>query len=80
MVSAAILDTNGHVVPSASHNVTFNIVSGPGRIIGVGNGHPACHEPNQASWRSAYHGLVCDNPGNRGSCFITRALISSNTN
>ena len=58
MVSAAILDTNGHVVPSASHNVTFNIVSGPGRIIGVGNGDPACHEPNQASWRSAYHGLV----------------------
>ena len=58
MVSAAILDSNGRVVHSASHNVTFSIVSGPGRIIGVGNGNPACHEANQVSWRSAYHGLA----------------------
>ena len=36
----------------------FSIVSGPGRIIGVGNGDPFCHEPNKASWRSAYHGLA----------------------
>jgi len=27
-------------------------------IIGVGNGNPTCHEPNHASWRSAYHGLA----------------------
>ena len=26
----------GRVVPSASNNITFSIVSGPGRIIGVG--------------------------------------------
>ena len=58
MVSAAIVDAQGKVVPSASHNVTFSIVSGPGRIIGVGNGNPMCHEPNKASWRSAYHGLA----------------------
>ena len=58
MVSAAILDSNGRVVHSSSHNVTYSIVSGPGRIIGVGNGNPACHEPNQVSWRSAYHGLA----------------------
>ena len=58
MVSAAIVDAQGKVVPSASQNVTFSIVSGPGRIIGVGNGNPMCHEPNKASWRSAYHGLA----------------------
>ena len=58
MVSAAIVDSNGKVVPSASNNVTFSIVKGPGRIIGVGNGDPTCHEPNKATWRSAYHGLV----------------------
>ena len=58
MVSAAIVDAQGNVVPSASHNVSFSITSGPGRIIGVGNGNPMCHEPNKASWRSAYHGLV----------------------
>ena len=58
MVSAAIVDTNGMVVPSSSAKVTFRIVSGPGRIIGVGNGDPSCHDPNQATWRSAYHGLA----------------------
>ena len=58
MVSAAIVDSQGNVVPSYSDIVTFRIVSGPGRIMGVGNGDPACHEPNRASWRSAYHGLA----------------------
>merc|ERR1711976_512321 len=29
-----------------------------GVVWGMGNGDPACHEPNHASWRSAYHGLV----------------------
>jgi hypothetical protein len=58
MVSAAILDSNGRVMHWSTDNVTFSIVSGPGRIVGVGNGNPQCHEPNQASWRSAYHGLA----------------------
>ena len=58
MVSAAIVDPSGNVVPSATNNVTFSIVSGPGRIIGVGNGNPSCHEPNKVPWRSAYHGLA----------------------
>ena len=58
LVRASIVDSTGQVVPSASHNVSFRIVSGPGRILGVGNGDPACHEPNHASWRSAYHGLA----------------------
>ena len=58
MVSAAIVDAQGRVVPSFSGKVTFNIASGPGKIIGVGNGDPSCHEPNQVPWRSAYHGLA----------------------
>ena len=58
MVSAVVVDSEGHVVPSSFHNVTFSIVSGPGRIIGVGNGNPACHDPNHANWRNAYHGLA----------------------
>ena len=58
MVSAAIVDASGNVVPSATNNITFSIVSGPGRIIGVGNGNPSCHEPNKVPWRSAYHGLA----------------------
>ena len=58
MVSAAIVDSKGNVVPSFADQVQFRVVSGPGRIIGVGNGDPSCHEPNQVSWRSAYHGLA----------------------
>ena len=58
MVSAAIVDTQGNVVPSYSDIVTFRVVNGPGHILGVGNGDPSCHEPNKASWRSAYHGLA----------------------
>ena len=58
MVRASIVDSMGRVVNSASHNVTFSIVNGPGRIIGVGNGDPICHEPNKVTWRSAFHGLA----------------------
>ena len=57
LVRAMVVDAKGNIVPSSSHNITFEIVSGPGRIIGVGNGNPSCHEPNLVSWRSAYHGL-----------------------
>ena len=58
MVRASIVDSAGRVVQSSTHNVTFRVVSGPGRIIGVGNGDPSCHEPNHVPWRSAYHGLA----------------------
>ena len=62
MVSASIVDDQGrkgHSSPSASNNITFSIVTGPGQIIGVGNGDPFCHEPkNKALWRSAHHGLA----------------------
>ena len=58
LIRASIVDDEGRLVNSASPNITFEIVSGPGRIIGVGNGDPTCHEPNKATWRSAYHGLA----------------------
>ena len=58
LISAAIVDSAGRVVPSSSALVTFRIVSGPGRIIGVGNGNPSCQEFNQVPHRSAYHGLA----------------------
>jgi beta-galactosidase len=32
-------------------------VEGPGKVIGVGNGDPSCHEPDKASQRSAFNGL-----------------------
>ena len=56
VVVAQIVDSQGRVVPTAADDVTFT-VSGPGRVIGVGNGDPSSHEPDRASRRKAFNGL-----------------------
>ena len=38
-------DTQGRTVPTAANMVNFEITGG--RIIGVGNGDPGCHEPDR---------------------------------
>ena len=58
LLRATVLDAAGHIVLNSTLNVTFAITAGPGFVAGVGNGDPACQEPSQVSWRSAYHGLV----------------------
>ena len=35
----------GRVVPAAANSIHFEL-SGPGKILGVGNGDPSCHEPD----------------------------------
>ncbi|MFO1475837.1 MAG: beta-galactosidase GalA [Verrucomicrobiota bacterium] len=45
-VAVEILDAQGRVVPVAGNQVAFEI-EGQGRIIGVGNGDPSCHEPDR---------------------------------
>lgn len=45
-ITVSVLDRSGDVVPGADHNIQFSI-SGPGRIIGVGNGDPGSHENDQ---------------------------------
>ena len=54
---ASVVDAAGRLVPSAAHNVTFS-VSGPGAVVGTGNGDPASHVPDHAATRPAYHGKV----------------------
>ena len=56
IVEVQVVDEKGRVVPTASNLVIFQ-VTGPGRIIGVGNGDPSCHELDHASSRSAFNGL-----------------------
>ena len=51
VVTVAIKDAAGRIVPTADTLVHFSL-SGPGRIIGVGNGNPSSHEPDQ------FHGSV----------------------
>lgn len=58
LVRATITDSSGQLVADATHNVSFSILQGPGKIIGSHAGNPIDHEPNQSPWHSAYHGLV----------------------
>ncbi|OYW79843.1 MAG: hypothetical protein B7Z26_07395, partial [Asticcacaulis sp. 32-58-5] len=50
-------DAKGRPVPKADHLVTFE-VSGPGAVIGVGNGNPVSHEADKASERKLFNGLA----------------------
>ena len=38
-------DAQGRMVPVAANNINFAL-SGAGKILGVGNGDPSCHEPD----------------------------------
>ena len=66
VITVSVADAQGHLVPNASNKVYFNL-SGPGNIIGVGNGDPSSHEPdvflpvgnNAPDWqRSLFSGLA----------------------
>jgi beta-galactosidase len=57
LMTIEIVDAQGRRVPTAGNEVTFQ-VSGKGRLIGVGNGDPSCHEPDKADKRSAFNGLA----------------------
>ncbi len=46
VVTVSVEDSHGRTVPTADNEITFEI-SGPGKIIGVGNGDPASHEPEK---------------------------------
>lgn len=45
IVTVAVADEQGRIVPVAGNSISFEL-EGPGRIIGVGNGDPSCHEPD----------------------------------
>ena len=62
IITVSVHDEPGRVVPTASNLVHFSI-QGPGKIIGIGNGDPSCHEPDQyptqSGWqRSVFNGLA----------------------
>jgi beta-galactosidase len=46
VVTVQVNDAQGRMVPTAGNPITFAI-TGPGKIIGVGNGDPSSHEPDQ---------------------------------
>ena len=56
MITVEVQDAKGRIMPIASNLVTFAITGG-GRLIGVGNGDPSCHESDKGNERSAFNGL-----------------------
>ena len=58
VIKAEVFDAKGRPVPKADSLITF-AVSGPGAVIGVGNGNPNSHEADKASERKAFNGLCC---------------------
>jgi beta-galactosidase len=57
IVDVAIVDARGHVVPDAGNLLRFEL-KGPGKIIGVGNGDPSCHQADKANERTAFNGYA----------------------
>jgi beta-galactosidase len=59
VVNISVVDREGREVPDADNMIRFSI-SGPGKIIGVGNGDPSNHEPDKCvdgAWqRSLFNG------------------------
>jgi len=57
MVRVEVLDSAGRQVPTADNLIQFKI-SGPGVLLGVGNGDPNCQESDKAPMRSLFNGLA----------------------
>jgi len=45
VVTVSVTDARGRIVPTAGNKINFAI-EGAGKILGVGNGDPSCHEPD----------------------------------
>ena len=56
LVTVRVVDGRGRTVPSASNEVAF-AVTGAGRLLGVGNGDPSCHESDKGDRRTAFNGM-----------------------
>lgn len=58
VISVAVVDDQGRVVPQADTMVRFT-ARGDAALIGVGNGNPTSLEPDHAPQRRAFNGLCC---------------------
>lgn len=56
-ITVEVLDSKGRHVPTANNGIEFAL-TGPARIIGLGNGDPNCHEPEKGNKRSLFNGLA----------------------
>lgn len=73
VIAVSVRDSHGRVVPTADNEVHFK-VTGPGRILGVGNGDPSSHEPDKAHKRRTFNGLcllLVQSTGKPGTVQVT---------
>ncbi len=73
-ITVLVLDAKGRPVPTANLPIDFS-VTGPGSIIGLGNGDANSHEPEKGNRRSLYNGLaqviVQSRPNSNGTLTLT---------
>lgn len=50
LLRAAVIDGSGRVMHLAAHNISFRVVSGPGRVQGAHNGDTHSHLRNDLPW------------------------------
>jgi hypothetical protein len=58
LVRAALEDRNGRLISAQDTNISFSVLSGPGRIYGVGSGDPTCDCHPMGDTCATYGGLV----------------------
>ena len=58
--TVSALDAQGRAVPLADNKIDFAI-EGTGKIIGVGNGNPTCHEPDTFTPQSSVRYIAVNN-------------------
>lgn len=75
-VEVTITDENGVVVPSAEHDITFEL-EGEGSIIGVDNGDLTSDEPYRGNKRKAYMGRCLVIVQSKGHGGVIRLTASS---
>lgn len=57
IVRVELIDSSGRHIPTADAPISFKI-TGEGRLLGVGNGDPNCHESDKEPKRSLFSGLA----------------------
>lgn len=70
VLKAEVFDAKGRPAPKADSLIQF-AVSGPGEVIGVGNGNPNSHEADKATQRKAFNGLCSAIVQTRGRGAVT---------
>lgn len=76
VVAVEIVDAQGRLMPTALDEVTFH-VTGPGRLIGVGNGDPSSHESDRGPTRRAFNGRCMAIVQSHGEAGVLRVEASA---